>query len=413
MLEVRHGLVVVPVGLDDHTLYCRTAHAPHVRALALDRHRAVALLATALPLGGCLVRLARGRWCLGAELGHGICRVAHQGVDALARDGRNSMEGMPVCLGGLAERLDGILGTRHVALVSNHDLRAIGQLVGIGSELCVDGAIVLDGIAAFEATRHVNHVQDKSCALDVSQELVAQALAFRGAFDEPGDVGTDKRATVTSASHAQVGDKRGEGVLGNLGTSGRDARDDGTLPHRRHSHEGSVGHELHLKLDPVLLGRLALLGKRRRTAHGGHKVRVAEAAHTSRGHNHTLARAGEVGNLVDGLLRCRVKLAHHGSQRHAKHEVRTVLTVHALSLAVRAAFGLEVVLIAIVDKGRELRVCLDDHVTAMAAVAAVRASLGNVGLAAERHTSRAAVATLDVDMRQVCECDHGFLLGCP
>ena len=213
---------------------------------------------------------------------------------------------MSVCLCDLAERLDGILGTGHVALVGNHNLGPLGKLGSIGRKLCVDGVIVLDGISALEATCYVNHMQDECRALDVAQELVAQAFAPGGALDESRDVGADKGATVTSASHAQVGDERGEGILGDLGACCRDSRDDGALPHRRHAHESGVGHKLHLELNPVLLGRLALLGKCGRAAHGGHKVRIPKAAHASRGHNHALAGAGEVGNLVDGLLRCRV-----------------------------------------------------------------------------------------------------------
>ena len=87
--------------------------------------------------------------------------------------------------------------------------------------------------------------------------------------------------------------------------------------------------------------------------------------------------------------------------------------MHALTLAMRAALGLEVMLIAIVDKRRELRVSLNYHVAAVSAVTAIRAALGDIGLASERHAPRAAVAALYVDVRQVCECDHGFLLGCP
>ena len=63
----------------------------------------------------------------------------------------------------------------------------------------------------------------------------------------------------------------------------------------------------------MLLRRLALLGKCRRTANGGHEVRIPEAAHAARGHNHALAGTGKVGNLIHGLLRCRIKLAHDGA----------------------------------------------------------------------------------------------------
>ena len=67
------------------------------------------------------------------------------------------------------------------------------------------------------------------------------------------------------------------------------------------------------------------------------------------------------------------------------------------------ALGAEVVLITVVDEGRELGVCNHHDVAAVPAVAAVGAALGDECLAAEGHAARAAVAALDVDVREIGE----------
>ena len=96
-------------------------------------------------------------------------------------------------------------------------------------------------------------------------------------------------------------------------------------------------------------------------------------------------------------------LAHHGAHRHLQHQVLARGAVHARTLAVRAAFCLEVVLEAVVDERGQAGVGLDDHVAAMPPVAAVRAALGHVRLAAKRHAARAAVAALHVYAHLVYE----------
>ena len=232
---------------------------------------------------------------------------------------------------------------------------------------------------------------------------MAEAASLAGALDEAGHVGGDEGLAARCARDAEVGDERGEGVVGDLGARGADARDDGALPHRRHANEGGVGHELHLELDPVLAGRLALLGKRRGAAHRGDKVDVAAAAGASRRHDDALAGTGEVGDVVGGRLRLGVELADDRAHGDAQHEVGAVAAVATRALPVRAALGAEVVLVAVVDERRELRVGLDDDAAAATAVAAVGTALGNECLAAEGHAAGAAVAAADVDVGKVGE----------
>ena len=55
-----------------------------------------------------------------------------------------------------------------------------------------DGARLRDRIDRVVERRQVDDVQQQARALQVAQELVAEAGAFGGAFDQPGDVGDDE-----------------------------------------------------------------------------------------------------------------------------------------------------------------------------------------------------------------------------
>ena len=107
----------------------------------------------------------------------------------------------------------------------------------------------------------------------------------------------------------------------------------------------------------------------RGAAHRGDKVDVAAAAGASRCHDDALAGLREVGDVVGGRLRLGVELADDRAHGDAQHEVGAVATVATRALSVRAALGAEVVLVAVVDERRELRVGLDDDAAAAAAVA--------------------------------------------
>ena len=114
---------------------------------------------------------------------------------------------------------------RRVALVGNDDLRTLRKLGAILLELAVDDAIVLNRIAILKTTRHVDDVHDECRALDVAQELMAQALALARTLDETGNVGNDVRI-FAGTHHAEVRHERGKRVVGNLGTGGTHARDE-------------------------------------------------------------------------------------------------------------------------------------------------------------------------------------------
>ena len=62
-------------------------------------------------------------------------------------------------------------------------------------ELALDGGVVADRVAAVER-REVEHVDEQPGALDVGEELVAEAGPVARALDQAGDVGDHELAIV-------------------------------------------------------------------------------------------------------------------------------------------------------------------------------------------------------------------------
>ena len=248
----------------------------------------------------------------------------------------------------------------------------------------------------------------------MAKELVSQATPFVRTLDEAGDVCHDE-AQIARARHAQVGHERGERIIGDLRTRRRDLRDKRAFAGRGHAHKRRVGHQLHLKLDPALLRRLAQLGERRCATRRGDEVDVAAAAHAAVCHGDALAVVGEVGHELAGILGFLEVLVDHGAHRHLEHQVGARGAVHTAALAVRAALGLEVMLEAVIDQRGHACIGFKHHVAAMAAVAAIGTALGHMGLTAKRHAAGAAVAALNVDSDLINEHDVtsiGFRIAC-
>ena len=95
---------------------------------------------------------------------------------------------------------------------------------------------------------------------------MAQATPLARALDKTRDIGDDI-GVLAGSHHTQIRHKRGEGVVGDLGTGSAHARDERGLAHRGKAHKCGIGHKLHLELNPVFLSRLAELGKGRSATH--------------------------------------------------------------------------------------------------------------------------------------------------
>src|SRR2546423_15643550 len=88
--------------------------------------------------------------------------------------------------------------------------------------------------------RQIDEVQQRGAALDMTQKLVAEAVAFMRAFDEAGDVGDDKRLIIIGTDDAEVRNESGERIVGDLRLRGADDRDEGRFAGVRKSDDADV-----------------------------------------------------------------------------------------------------------------------------------------------------------------------------
>src|SRR5437588_11425790 len=205
---------------------------------------------------------------------------------------------------------------------------------------------------------------------------------------------------VLGAHHAQVGHEGREGVVGHLGLGRRDAGYESALARVGQPDEGDVGHELELDVEPALLCHLALLGEGWGPSPVGQEAGVALASPPAAGGHPPVAGRSQIGQ------RLAVLAAHDGALGHLHHRVGTPGSVPALPLAVAALLGPAM---GVVPEGQQrghVPVGHQPHVSAGAAVAAVRAAAGDVGLTPEADGARAAVAPLDVELGLVRELGH-------
>ena len=144
-----------------------------------------------------------------------------------------------------------VLAVGQVHLVQSHQAGAVVQRdhFAVGAAVAhVNGVLFQFGLDDGEVGKRVavrlqraavQDVHQGGAALDVTQEVVAEALAFAGALDEAGNVG-DGEADVAGLDHAQVGDQRGEGVVGDLGARSGHGRDEARFACGREADQGDV-----------------------------------------------------------------------------------------------------------------------------------------------------------------------------
>jgi hypothetical protein len=302
-------------------------------------------------------------------------------------------------LGDLAVGVDLVQPHQGRALVQGDLSRQAGRVGGVGGDLLDQRGEVVAGVAALEA-RAVQHVDDRLATLDVAQKPVAQPAPSRRAGDEPGHVG-DGDVDWIRAHHPELRRESRERVGSDLGLGRRQMGDQRRLAGVGHAHQGHVGQQLELAAQPALGAGLAqLVVARRPTAHRGQRP-VAAAAAAAGGDDELVAVDGEVGQH-----RLAVIAKHHGALGHRDRLGGAIRAAPTVALAVAPPPGPAMRTVVQIQQARHVVAGAQDHVAAMAPVAAVGAPLGLVGLAKERRAAVAAVAGGDVDPDGVDELDH-------
>ena len=163
--------------------------------------------------------------------------------------------------------------------------------------------------------------------------------------------------------------------------------------------ERRVGDELQMQLEPVLLARLADLGRVGRAPPGRRVAAVPLPALAAAGHGDPRAGVGQVGDRLAGLAQAHLRADRHLDARGPRRRARASRSPGRARRAARGS-GTRC------ETGeRSRRSALgDEHdVAAVAAVAAVGAALRDVLLPPEADAAVAAAAALDLDRRAVGE----------
>ena len=235
-------------------------------------------------------------------------------------------------------------------------------------------------------------------ALDVAQEARPQPVTLVGALDEPGDVGQHEALFFAHRDHAQARLERGEGVVGDLGVRGREARDERGLAGVGEAHQADVGEQLQLQPQPALFAGLARVGAARGAVGGAGEAGVAAAAAPSASRHPALAGRGEVEQPLAALF-----LEKDRPDRHADEGVFAFAPVAVRAFPVAAALAAEFAVVAEGQERVQVLGGLQHDVAAVAAVAARRAAPRDVLLPAEGNAAVAAVAGLHPDFGLVNE----------
>ncbi len=265
----------------------------------------------------------------------------------------------------------------------------------MGGQLAADRGVVGDRVAL--ERREVDQVDEHRAALDVGEELVTEAGALRCPFDQARDVGQDRLAILVFDRPQHRVDRR-ERVVGHLRVGAREPPQQRGLAGVREPDQARVGEQLQPQLDPVLLPRGPPLGKARGLPGRGREAPVSVPPASAVGDDRALAGLDEVDPTAVDRLRL-------GPGRHRDLAVLAAGAVPVGALAVSAASRPEVLAPAQRAEVAPRGIADQDHVTAMAPVAAVGTAARDMGLAAEADRAVAAGAGLDPDLRAIVHRD--------
>ena len=224
----------------------------------------------------------------------------------------------------------------------------------------------------------------------MTQEARAKPVPFMRAFDESRNISHHKRPVVSVADNAEMGRQSRKREIRNPRPGGRHAGQQGRFAGIRKSDQTHVGQYAQLKPQGPFLPRSSRLSLAGQAVSGRGKKRIPLAALSPPGNEDPAVGLGQIGQYL-----AVVSVTNERPGWHADNTVRGVASVLVLAAAVLAAGGPYMLAIAQVEQGAELRIDLENHTPAVAAVAAVRTASGAVLFAQEADTALAAVTRFD------------------
>ena len=194
---------------------------------------------------------------------------------------------------------------------------------------------------------------------------------------------------LADGDHAEIGLEGGEGVVGDFGLGGGDARDERGLAGVGIADQADVGEQLQFEAIAALLAGAAEFVLARSLVGAGGEVLVAAAAAAAFGDDEALVGLLEVVDQLAGFL-----IVKRGADRDLQDDGMAVEAGAVGAHAVLAALRLVLGVVAEVDERVVALAGFHDDVAAAAAVAAGGAAAGHELLAPEGHAAVAAVAGL-------------------
>ena len=198
----------------------------------------------------------------------------------------------------------------------------------------------------------------------------------------------------------RFGCKRGERIIGDLGTRRRDARDQRALAGVGIADQADIGQQLQLQAQVALFAGLAFFMLARRLMDRGCEARVAASAATAASNDDTLVGMREVVHQFAGDF-----VVDDGADRNLQDDALALAAGLVGAFAVTAALGLVFGIEAEVHQRVVALAGFHDDVAAVPAVAARGPAARHEFLATEGHAAVAAVAGLDSNFGFVNE--HG------
>jgi len=238
----------------------------------------------------------------------------------------------------------------------------------------------------------------------VFEELDAEAGSEVGAFDEAGHVGYGEgffEGWVADPDNAEVGLEGGEGVVGDLGLGGGEARDQRGLADVGKADETGVGEQAEFEAVVVGFAGAAEFVFAGSLVRGGGKVLVATASAAAAGDDDLFVGVGEVVDEVAGVV-----VVEQGADGDFEDGVFAGGPGHIGAEAVAATLGLVLGVEAEVDEGVVGKRGLHEDIAAVAAVSAGGTAAGDELFSAECHATVAAIACFDPDS---CFIDKQFV----
>jgi hypothetical protein len=244
----------------------------------------------------------------------------------------------------------------------------------------------------------IDEVDQDPRSFHVPEKAQTESGSLMGALDETRYVGNHKRPSLREAHRAQVRDKGGEWVVGDLGAGGRDSGNEGGLAGVGEADEARLGEEFQLESDMPFLSWSSFLGKARSLSTRSGEVHVPLPAVSTTSQHIAIPVVGEITEDLAAI-----PVSHLGPYRDEEGQIRAAFSCLLLTAAMGTSGRSEVSLEVKIEEGL-LGMCgLEDHITALAAVTAVGTAARHESFTSEAHAPITTISAPNVNIDLVDE----------